>query len=651
MKAYRNEIDGMRALAVVSVILFHTGFSFCPGGYVGVDVFFVISGYLITSIILAEHEQGTFSLIHFYERRARRILPALFVVLFCSVPFAYSYLPFDQLSNFAQALISITLCSSNFFFWMKEDYFNTETELNPLVHTWSLAIEEQFYILFSLLFVIFRQSQHRLIQYLLVLVSVVSLVLAQWSGNLHLSYPFIARDPLWFWQRDWSSFYLLTGRMWELLFGSLTAFYLHTHTLESRLWREVGAVLGLVLILIAIFQFDKDTPFPSFYTLVPTGGSVLVILCADQSTWPGRVLSVKVLTMIGLCSYSAYLWHQPLLAFAKMSLIERSLSLEVRVAVVVVSLALAYGSWRFVEVPFRNKALFTRKQIFALALVSGFLMNVIAVVLLRTSGTGVTFDSAQASKYKVTNKSSGDYLLDVATSRTMKYTDSRFGVLTKVKSYNKSSTLKRLAIIGDSHARDFVNMAVENKKLANYQIRTYSILWYCQMYIGEEDRLSFIPDEKKAQCRNAPGLQEAKPLIEESDVVILAALWYMWAAKRINVTVTNLHLRKNQTLIVVGTKAFSKANPTLYREMSYVQRQKLRWKTSAEYVAVNGVLAQQLSPSIFVDIEHHICGPDHSCPVFTPEDRLYSIDGTHTMESGARFVGAEIFKYPPLNKL
>ena len=284
MKAYRHEIDGMRALAVMSVILFHAGFSFCPGGYVGVDVFFVISGYLITSIILAEHEQRTFSLIHFYERRARRILPALFVVLFCSVPFAYSYLLFDRLTDFAKALISITLCSSNIFFWMKEDYFNTDTELNPLVHTWSLAIEEQFYILFSLIFVVFSQSQHRLIQYLLVLVSVVSLVLAQWSGNLQLSYPFISRDPLWFSQRDWASFYLLTGRMWELLFGSLTAFYLHTNTLESRVWKEVGAVSGLLLILLAIFWFDKDTPFPSFYTLVPTGGSVLVILWGDEST-------------------------------------------------------------------------------------------------------------------------------------------------------------------------------------------------------------------------------------------------------------------------------------------------------------------------------------------------------------------------------
>ena len=201
METYRDEIDGMRALAVMSVILFHAGFSCCPGGYVGVDIFFVISRYLITSIILSEHEQGTFSLIHFYERRARRILPALFLVLFCLVPFAHAYLLFDQLRNFAQTLISITLCSSNIFFSMKEDCFNTDTEHNPLVHTWSLAIEEQFYILFSLLFVVFSRSQHRWIQYLLVVISVISLVLAQWSDNLHLSYPFISRDLLWFSQR------------------------------------------------------------------------------------------------------------------------------------------------------------------------------------------------------------------------------------------------------------------------------------------------------------------------------------------------------------------------------------------------------------------------------------------------------------------
>ena len=246
------------------------------------------------------------------------------------------------------------------------------------------------------------------------------------------------------------------------------------------------------------------------------------------------MLSVKVFTMIGLCSYSAYLWHQPLLAFAKMSLMERSLSLEVRVAVVVVSLVLAYVSWRFVEAPFRNKAVFTRKQIFAFALAGAFLVNVVAVVLLRIGGTGMIFNSGQASECKSPNKSSDDYLLNMEKSTRTDYIDTRFMVLTKVKSYIGSSPRKRLAIVGDSHAQDFVNMPPENDKLTNYQIRTYNILTTCQMYIGEEDRFAFISDEKKALCQNANELQEAKPLIRESDVVILALHWKMWAAQRMS---------------------------------------------------------------------------------------------------------------------
>lgn len=221
MLTYRPEIDGLRAIAVVPVILFHAGFlKFCSGGYVGVDVFFVISGYLITSLIDLEYRDGRFSLVRFYERRCRRILPVFFVVLLISNFFAYLWMSQEALIEYAQTLMSTLVISSNFFFWSKDDgYFSRINELNPLVHTWSLAVEEQFYLFFPLLFGLLHKNRSLSIK-IFASVSLVSFCLAQWGGNLD---SFQTNRFLMFNQHDYAAFYLPFGRIWELLLGCLTA--------------------------------------------------------------------------------------------------------------------------------------------------------------------------------------------------------------------------------------------------------------------------------------------------------------------------------------------------------------------------------------------------------------------------------------------
>ena len=227
MLFYRDEIDGLRAVAVIPVILYHAGFNrFFAGGYVGVDIFFVISGYLITSVIENECDNETFSLLNFYERRCRRILPALFLILFLSSYFAYYWMLPDQLLEYGQTLSSIILLSSNVFFWWKDDgYFARLTELNPLVHTWSLAVEEQFYFVFPLLCYFFNQKRRQLFIILLCL-GLFSFFLGQWGGNLYL---IDGQGFQMFAQHPWATFYLSTGRIWELLLGSFAAFYLRNN--------------------------------------------------------------------------------------------------------------------------------------------------------------------------------------------------------------------------------------------------------------------------------------------------------------------------------------------------------------------------------------------------------------------------------------
>jgi peptidoglycan/LPS O-acetylase OafA/YrhL len=232
---YRKEIDGLRALAVLPVILFHAGFELFSGGFIGVDVFFVISGYLITTIILAELEQGKFSLINFYERRARRILPALFLVMFVCIPFAWFWLLPSDMKDFSQSLVAVSFFASNILFWRESGYFDAAAELKPLLHTWSLAVEEQYYVLFPLFLMLFWKLGKRWILLTLGLAFLASLALAQWAAYAKPS----------------AAFYLLPTRGWELLIGAFTAFYLSQPKRKEfgKTAGEVGGCLGLALIL------------------------------------------------------------------------------------------------------------------------------------------------------------------------------------------------------------------------------------------------------------------------------------------------------------------------------------------------------------------------------------------------------------------
>lgn len=350
---YRKEIDGLRALAVLPVILFHAGFKTFEGGFVGVDVFFVISGYLITTILLTELEQGKFSIVNFYERRARRILPALFFVMLVCIPFAWFWLLPSDMKDFSQSLVAVSLFASNILFWRESGYFDTAAELKPLLHTWSLAVEEQYYLLFPLFLMFAWRFGKRWILVILAAAFCASLGLAQWASTA----------------KPAAAFFLLPTRGWEMLIGAFAAFYLTQFNRKefTRSLSEIGGWLGLCLIGFSIFTYDQATPFPSVYALAPTIGTVLIILFATQQTTVGKFVGNKAFVGVGLISYSAYLWHQPLFAFARhRSLTEPSQTVFLLLSVV--ALVLAYFSWKFVEAPFRHKNIFSKQNIFYLAL-------------------------------------------------------------------------------------------------------------------------------------------------------------------------------------------------------------------------------------------------------------------------------------------
>jgi peptidoglycan/LPS O-acetylase OafA/YrhL len=458
---YRAEIDGLRAMAVLPVILFHAGFDRFSGGFVGVDVFFVISGYLIATIIISEVSDGNFSIVNFYERRARRILPALFFVMAACVPFSWLWLTPKELKDFGQSLVAVSTFSSNILFFLETSYFDTAAELKPLLHTWSLAVEEQYYIIFPVFLMVVWRLGLQWIIFLLVIASLVSLGIATW-GTLHTDYPKIVS----------AAFFLLPTRVWELFIGVFIALYLMRSAIpKSYLWSQILSLLGLGMILYSILYFNQTTPFPGLYALIPTIGTALVIIYAVPNTLVHKLCTQKIFVGLGLVSYSAYLWHQPILAFAR----HRSLGELPDLVLVILccmSLVLAWFSWKFVEAPFRNKDTYGRRQIFVLSLSGIVVFSGLGLFLHLSDGFqesrhGVIYD-------RLVRVGLGNYELDnikLAKNSSQlldEWHKSQITRLSIAKTEGESEVYidnKRALLVGNSHSKDLWNVFYHSSEL------------------------------------------------------------------------------------------------------------------------------------------------------------------------------------------
>lgn len=375
---YRLDIDGLRAVAVLAVLFYHGGVKIFSGGYVGVDVFFVISGYLITTIISREIGENKFTLLNFYERRIRRIYPALFTVaiftLFLS-GLVYDAAGFEDIGN---SLISVTFFYSNFHFWQASGYFEAPSLLKPFLHAWSLSVEEQFYILFPLLMVLIaRFNKSRFV------LSLALVALASFTLNVY-----------WVNQDASAAFYLVQFRAWELLVGSLLALNIFPARIGS-VSRNIFSLIGIMAIVTSVVLYSDETPFPGVAALAPILGSALVILSGrDGKSLVGNFLSLKPIVFIGKISYSLYLWHWPLLVIGKYYLIREPTAGELAIWLLV-TFAVSALSWKYVENPFRDRSRFKRPRIFIFA---GSVMT-----LLLIAGAVVTINDGLPHRYKENN--------------------------------------------------------------------------------------------------------------------------------------------------------------------------------------------------------------------------------------------------------
>jgi peptidoglycan/LPS O-acetylase OafA/YrhL len=376
--SYRPEIDGMRAIAVLSAIFYHAQFSVLDfkifkGGYIGVDIFFVISGYLITSLMLEELEiNKNFSFLGFYERRCRRILPVLFFIILVFLPLGWYYLIPPAFEDFSWSILSAVGFSSNFFFHHSGlEYAGVSGMYKPFLHTWSLSVEEQYYIIFPVFLYFTYKYFNKYLFQILALVFVTSLLFAEWGSKNYIS----------------ATFYFIHSRIWELLAGSMLA-YLEIKKgsrSENKILNEFLPILGIIFIAIYIISFDDKNVAPSIKTLIPIIGTCLFIWFARKETLLGKIMSLKLIVGIGLISYSLYLWHYPIFAFSRIIEFTQG-DVSKKLLLIFFTIILSIITYFFIESPFRNKKKIKTKPFFSIIIFAGAIIITLSLLVINNNG-------------------------------------------------------------------------------------------------------------------------------------------------------------------------------------------------------------------------------------------------------------------------
>jgi peptidoglycan/LPS O-acetylase OafA/YrhL len=431
---YRKEIDGIRAIAIILVIAYHTNFKIFQGGFIGVDIFFVISGYLITKIIIDELNEDKFKLYDFYERRARRILPALLVVMILTLVVAYYWmLPFDMV-DMARSCLGALLFISNILFWRETGYFTTVAELKPMLHTWSLAVEEQYYILFPIFMALIWGKNNNIKKIIFIIFIALSFVLSIW-GSIYKPIP---------------NFYLLPTRIWEILIGGYIALtkispkHLNGENEINKpvLHCNILSIVGVSMIAFSFANLNKTSKHPGLETIIPVLGVALLIAFGNGKTIVGKILSIKQFTYIGLISYSLYLWHVPIFSLTRYRIGREPNYIEY-IVLIIITIIISHISYKYIEIKFRNKNI-------KVGLLKNYLLGLISLVLMIICSIYYT------DGFK--NKINKELNVAIYPEKTLEWKDCKLTPLTKsgalVGCEFGDSTSEKIAILyGDSHAQ------------------------------------------------------------------------------------------------------------------------------------------------------------------------------------------------------
>ena len=599
---YRRDIDGLRAIAILPVIFFHAGFNNFDYGYLGVDIFFVISGFLITSFIVNDLKLEKFKVLNFFDRRARRILPGLVFIMIASIPPALVYMQPDDLENFGQSLFATSLFSNNILLYLTSGYWDIASEFKPLLHTWSLSVEEQYYVVFPFLMILIWKLKSFWLMFLLFLfLSIISFFYYYFGsfGNESIE--------------SRASFLLLFGRAWQILLGAIGALIslkvITKIDTVKKFYKEFICLLGISLILLSMFHSLIFELNQIYLPVLASIGTLLLLVFSNQNLIATALLRSKLFVWIGLISYSLYLWHQPIFAFARIrSFDEPSFVSMILLILFLIPLAtLSFKLERFFKNP-KN----VNNRIFYSSLI---------VSLIIICSAGLTFHFSNGF-YKNYNELTAPYLVEDKFYDNDGYIVDAF----KFQDLEFSGNKKNLIIYGDSFARDFINMGRSNDYFKNYEftIRPYNCF----------NKQNYTDEEKFN-------------LIKEGDLIIISYRILPTEASKRCLKNKISYLEKNKIdFLVIGTKDFGYNINRPLKDKIY----DFKAKPSEEILEFNDFLKNNVPNEKFIDLLNLISTED-GVPLFTEDNKLMSIDRAHLTYFGAKEVGKIIFSDIRLNDL
>ncbi len=616
---YRPEIDGLRAVAVGAVIIYHAqinilGYHLFEGGFIGVDIFFVISGYLITSIIFKELvETGSFSFKYFYERRIRRILPALLTVILVSLPFAWFYLMPSSLVEFSKSILYSLGFSSNFYFHYSGQQYATESALlKPFLHTWSLSVEEQYYILFPIfLLFIFKFFRKYLIQ-ILIIGFILSIGLAQWGSK---SYPSL-------------TFYTLPTRGWELIAGSVLAYFevKWGHRCINRKLNLILPSIGLILLGYSFLFFNDKMNHPSFYTLSPILGTCLIIWFSHGDEIITKILSTKLFVGIGLISYSLYLWHYPIFAFYRYTFAQGSILAEI--FIILLLFIISFLTYFFIENKFRDKN-FNFLKIFY------FLFSLIFLIIFINSFFIFKKGFPKRAIIDGISIDKNYYLKEISEWEQRNKIDLR-----------NIAQKKIITIVGDSHASNFALLFQTNPEIfPNYVFIPLSI-----------DDYKIILEEKNKNS-------EENMLISKSDIVIFSFFYDDNEFNQVREMIKFIKKNTNKKIVLTTNNPIFNLYGSRFTDLDFfmikhkikpnkkqlIELEKnyyLFLKNNTNYNQINKKLAKLSKNNNIKLLDKSFYQCDHlkkRCDVLTNDYKKINWDSDHHTLYGAKYLGNKIY--------
>lgn len=621
---YRPEIDALRAVAVVGVLIYHAKVHFFnsllfQGGYYGVDIFFIISGYLITGIIIKETDENSkFSFQNFYLRRARRILPALLFTIIISLPLAwYSLMPYSFVEYSKSIIFTISFLSNFFFYITGLEYGAVSGLLKPLLHTWSLSVEEQFYIFFPIVLIFLIKFFKKEIFNPILIITFASLIFAQ--------YFYVINQNL--------NFYFLPSRVWELLFGSLIFIYQKNKTIEiSNILSDVLCVSGLIFILISFNIFYEINPSPSIKTLIPIIGTALIILFAKKEAVITKLLSNKSITSIGLISYSLYLFHYPIFAFVRSNRLAQGIFEYSIVAIII--LGLSIFSYYLIEKPFRDKKKVSNHLFLKIIFTAISIISVLAIVIIKNDGFQKRFPS--------TKNFSTDYQKYLKESRELKYELGN----PKFKYENK----KNILVVGNSHGRDTFNALYLNKSL--FDKFEFSIL-DTQINCLEDVFKEFLLCDRKMSNLE-------KKLLFESEIILISTSFRPIDLNKLETIIDNLKKKKKRVILFSQKPGFYFENYLTLVDEFFLEFKKLPdqeekkrlekkyFLTMSDKFNETNLRLKQIADKkniILFKKEKLFCDDlNKRCEFLTKNNRKIFYDSYHYTTEGAKYLGKKIFQ-------